>query len=154
MVEEKSKSAYRGLMLPCVVEYAGLIFADCLKDDFPGGLTQSVWSALGPDRFVQEFGPGRPVVARAVVGYCNGKTVRTFVGDTPGTIANHPRGSRVYDWDVVFCPDGESGLTYSEIVEDPSRGIEHKVKISQSTKAFMQYFRYMLEEGRGDSFFE
>ena len=41
-------------------------------------------------------------MARAVVGYCDGKLTRTFVGETKGTIAKEPAGQRRLYWDVVF----------------------------------------------------
>ena len=82
--------------------------------------------------------------SRAVVAYCDGKTVHTFTGETSGSLAETPRGD-VYKfyWDTVFIPDDENPehLTYSEIVEQ--LGLEYKVvRLSQSTKAMLTFLEF------------
>lgn len=150
MVMAEAKSAYGKLRVPCVVEHAGLIFEEYIdkpeEQQYPGGLTKPMWNALG-DRFLEEITKdGRRVVAKAVVGYCDGETLRTFVGETSGTLANEFRGDRAFYWDTVFIPDDQEGsgeLTYAELVA--SRGLAYKVReLSQSTKAmktFLEWFR-------------
>ena len=39
MVKHKAVSAYRGLLMPCIVEHAGLILVEHQESGFPGGLT-------------------------------------------------------------------------------------------------------------------
>jgi len=64
-----------------------------------------MWNALG-EKFLDETqSRGRKAIARAVIAYCDGQRVLTFVGDRPGTIANSPRGSRAFYWDTVFVPE-------------------------------------------------
>jgi XTP/dITP diphosphohydrolase len=46
MVKHKVVSAYKNLMVPCIVEHAGLIFDDYFGESYPGGLTQPMWDAL------------------------------------------------------------------------------------------------------------
>ena len=86
-----------------------------------------------------------------MVGYCNGMTIRTFVGETHGTIASSPRGSSDFYWDTVFIPDDPAGMTpgsktYAEIAADPALGIVHKVNLSQSTKAMRAFVDYLATE--------
>jgi XTP/dITP diphosphohydrolase len=107
-----------------------------------------MWDTLG-DKFLQETGSaGRRAIARAVVAYCDGKSIQTFTGETSGTLADAPRGKRALYWDTVFIPDDASGRTggktYAEVVEDANLGLAYKVKeLSQSTKAMLQFLNYL-----------
>lgn len=145
MVMEEVTKAYSEIKVPCIVEHAGLIFDG--YDSYPGGLTKPMWNAL-TDRFIQEtHSAKRPVTARAVVAYCDGKAVTTFVGETKGTIAESPRGKREFYWDTVFIPNDPSGKakdkTYAEIVDDPALGLKYKmVNLSQSTKAMLRFLDF------------
>ena len=47
MVRQEVKAAYAQLSIPCIVEHAGLIFADYKDHNYPGGLTKPMWNALG-----------------------------------------------------------------------------------------------------------
>ena len=148
MVRAEVIAAYRQLRVPCIVEHAGLIFADYLADGYPGGLTKPMWNTLG-DRFAEEtHSAGRRATARAVIGYCDGRSIVTFVGETQGRLSNEPRGERAFYWDTVFIPDvsGKPGdLTYAEVVADASLGLEHKVlHLSQSTHAMTKFLEYRL----------
>lgn len=152
MVAAEVVSAYSQLKVPCIVEHAGLIFSDYSRSSYPGGLTKPMWDTLR-DKFVDETGSaGRSAIARAVIAYCDGKTVRTFVGERAGKIADKPKGKREFYWDTVFVPDDPTGkakgLTYAEIVEQPQLGLEHKIKeLSQSTLAMLEFLKYRLQEG-------
>jgi inosine/xanthosine triphosphate pyrophosphatase family protein len=145
MVRFKVESAYRAVRVPCIVEHAGLILEGYESKSFPGGLTQPTWDALDASRFVASCSPlTTRAIARAVVGYCDGLNIRTFVGETMGTLAATPRGSRAFYWDTVFCPDGGGDKTYAEIVGDDKKGLLEKLKISQSIKALMAFMEYRL----------
>jgi inosine/xanthosine triphosphate pyrophosphatase family protein len=112
-----------------------------------------MWNALR-EKFVAETGSaGRRALARAVVAFCDGMSVKTFVGETQGHIANAPRGSREFYWDTVFVPDEIDGrpgtLTYAEIVDDPNMGLRHKVtRLSQSMKALVLFFEHYIAAAR------
>jgi inosine/xanthosine triphosphate pyrophosphatase family protein len=153
LVAAEADAAYRRLRVPCVVEHAGLVFENYLGKSYPGGLTKPMWNALG-DKFIEETNSaGRRAVARAVVAYCDGKTIRTFPSETRGTLSPSPRGSRQFYWDTVFIPDdsGCDGKTYAEIVDDPSFGLEYKVtKLSQSAKAMLCFLEARLKVGAPD----
>jgi inosine/xanthosine triphosphate pyrophosphatase family protein len=147
LVMAEVTKAYTEIRVPCIVEHAGLIFEEYAKDSYPGGLTKPMWNALG-DRFVAETqADGRRVIARAVVAYCDGMSVQTFVGETKGVISGVPRGSQPFYWDPVFVPDNPDGTpgqkTYAEIVDDPAFGLTYKVSVlSQSTKAMMKFLQF------------
>jgi XTP/dITP diphosphohydrolase len=147
MVRHKAVSAYKNLLVPCIVEHAGLIFDDYIDESYPGGLTQPMWDALGAERFIAETkGAGRRVRARAVIGYCDGLNVKCFQGETSGTLASRPSGSREFYWDTIFIPESET-VTYADICSDPKMGLKKKIALSQSTKALIEFLQYRLKVG-------
>lgn len=152
MVLAEAKSAYAALKVPCVVEHAGLVFGEYADRDedeqYPGGLTKPMWNALG-DKFLDELqGNNRHVVAKAVVGYCDGVQVHTFTGSTSGKLANSIRGEREFYWDTVFVPDEQKepkNETYAELVA--GHGLEYKVcELSQSSRAMIQFLEWFRNE--------
>lgn len=143
MVRYKAESAYEAVRVPCIVEHAGLILEGYEGKSFPGGLTQPMWDALGPEQFVASCSPlGARAVARAVVGYCDGLGLYTFAGEMNGTLSSPPKGRREFYWDTVFCPDGFQGATYAEIAE---MDLLKKLSVSQSIKALKAFMSYRLE---------
>ena len=153
MVQAEVTNAYSQIKVPCIVEHAGLVFEEYSRLSYPGGLTKPMWDALG-DAFIDEtHSAGRRAIARAVVAYCDGKSVTTFVGETMGTLAKEPRGRREFYWDTIFQPDDPSGKangkTYAEIVEDPHLGLQYKVlNLSQSTLAMLKFLEHVRKMGR------
>jgi non-canonical purine NTP pyrophosphatase (RdgB/HAM1 family) len=156
MVCAEVRRAYAKVRVPCIVEHAGLVFEEYATSWYPGGLTKPMWDILKA-RFVQETNSAdRRALARAVVAYCDGKAVRTFVGETRGRIAKRPRGRREFYWDTVFIPDdpetGKKGRrTYAEICEDPKLGLPHKMKsLSQSAKAMLKFLQFLKQHPHPD----
>jgi inosine/xanthosine triphosphate pyrophosphatase family protein len=155
MVSAEVVSAYSQLKVPCIVEHAGLIFSEYADRSYPGGLTKPMWDTLR-DRFVDETkSAGRLAIARAVVAYCDGKQVQTFVGERAGTIADTPRGGRQFYWDTVFIPEDPAGhckgQTYAEIVESADLGLAYKMReLSQSSIAMKSFLEYRLQAGEPD----
>lgn len=152
MVTAEVASAYVQVKVPCIVEHAGLIFEDYKDRSYPGGLTKPMWDTLR-ERFIEEtHSANRKAVARAVVAYCDGMHIKTFVGERAGTIADRPRGNREFYWDTIFIPDDPTGratnLTYAEIVDEPGLGLEYKIKeLSQSSLAMIAFLDYRLSTG-------
>lgn len=111
-----------------------------------------MWDSLAADGFLKRTGSaGERATARAVIGYCNGAEVLTFVGETQGTIADAPRGARTFYWDTIFCPDEFGGLTYAE-VSAQADGLQKKVHVSQSTKALQAFVEHVAMNGTGALF--
>jgi len=147
MVQAEVIQAYSQIKVPCIVEHAGLIFSD-IGDQYPGGLTKPMWDTLGDRFLVETNSAGRRAIARAVVAYCDGMSVTTFVGETTGYLAKSPRGDRKFYWDTVFEPEDPSGKvkgkTYAEIVADQSLGLQFKVlALSQSSKAMHEFLEFV-----------
>lgn len=150
MVRIKAMRAYQRVMVPCIVEHAGLVFKNYADKSYPGGLTQPMWDTLGAEGFLAEtHGKNRPALARAVIGFCDGKAIQTFVGETEGILADAPRGKREFYWDTIFCPiltDGTAPRTYAEIVE--AEGLQGKATLSQSGKALKAFIQAMASGDR------
>jgi inosine/xanthosine triphosphate pyrophosphatase family protein len=149
MVRAEVIQAYSHIKVPCIVEHAGLIFEDYIDRSYPGGLTKPMWNTLG-EQFISETNSAdRRTIAQAVVAYCDGLQIRTFIGETKGRLADSPRGSREFYWDTVFIPnDPHTGMdgskTYAEIVESPELGLEYKmINLSQSSKAMLSFLEYL-----------
>jgi XTP/dITP diphosphohydrolase len=132
IVKNKALQAYQYLSVPCVVEHSGL-FMDALKNLLPGGLGQIIWDAVG-DRMCDflRADDSRKATARSVIGYCDGRRVRLYAGETQGRVAEKSRGQYVFNWDPVFVPDG-SDQTYGEM------GPEKKRATSPFAKAWKKF---------------
>lgn len=151
MVRHEAARAYEVVKVPCIVEHAGLILDDFKKCSFPGGLTKPMWNALGSEFLESICLRSRGATAKAVVGYCDGMTVQTFVGCTHGKVAPEPRGSRGFYWDTVFVPDDPQRqgpeFTYAEIADDADLGLRYKVvRVSQSAKAMRQCLQFIRDQ--------
>ena len=146
MVRHKAISAYHQILEPCIVEHAGLILENYDKENYPGGLTQPMWDALGAEGFLNSVTwAGEKVIARAVVGYCDGMNVHVFVGETIGKFSQTPVGKRDFYWDTVFIPETGDGRTYAEIAAGKD-GLVEKVKLSQSREAMVKCLEFMLRQ--------
>jgi XTP/dITP diphosphohydrolase len=149
MVQAEVANAYKHVKVPCIVEHAGLIFDEYKANGYPGGLTKPMWDTLKDDFIRETNSAGRRAIARAVIAYCDGKSIQTFVGETKGKLATTPRGERKFYWDTVFIPDDQppgynDDLTYAEIVQNPKLGLEYKMKnLSQSAKAMLSFLDYL-----------
>jgi XTP/dITP diphosphohydrolase len=128
LLRDKAIKAYQHVGRPLFVEHTGL-YTDALNQ-FPGGLTQVFWDTLGADRVAALFVAlgNQRVIAKTHIGFIDGKTIQIFEGAVSGIFANEPRGSRDFQWDCVFVPDGHK-QTFAEM------GSEAKNKISMRRQA-------------------
>jgi XTP/dITP diphosphohydrolase len=128
IAREKTLSAYRHLSRPCAVEHGGLFIRSL--DGFPSGLTKEVWDKLG-GRICDLLPPDgdRSVVARSIVGYCDGRRILLHNGETSGTLAIRPAGEGGFGWDPIFVPDG-SDKTFAQM------SAEEKAAFSPVMKAW------------------
>jgi XTP/dITP diphosphohydrolase len=142
MVTYEVKEAYNQIRIPCIVEHAGLIFEKYKSIGYPGGLTKPMWNTLKHDFLLETNSANENVIAKAVIGYCDGKEIKTFIGETCGVLSDIPRGNWDFYWDTIFIPDPKTNLTYAEIVE--KKGIAEKlIKYSQSAKALISFLEYI-----------
>ena len=137
IVKSKALEAFRYTGFPCLVEHGGLFMKDL--PGLPGGIGKIIWTAVG-DRmcaFLRE-GDSREAIAVSVIGYCDGRRIHTFRGETKGEVATSARGNYTYNWDPIFIPEGENE-TYGEM------GPDRKRATSQSIKALDAFLKKTFE---------
>lgn len=137
IVKHKAIQAFYQIGRPLFVEQTGLYIEDL--NGFPGGLTQVFWDKLQANKFCDYFGKSAisAVVARTVIAYCDGKKIHNFTGETKGKIAPNPKGSREFQWDCVFIPEG-SLSTFAEMGNE-------KNNISMRRIALEKFKKYLEE---------
>jgi XTP/dITP diphosphohydrolase len=148
VVRYKALEAYKYLRQPCLVEHGGLFFEGL--QELPGPLGKIIWSAVGERMcgFLRE-GDSRRAIARAHLGYCDGRQIHVFRGETAGSVAVEARGDyNRHNWDPIFIPDGETD-TYGEM------GAERKSVSSPMLRAWEQFVEAVgagRERDRGSAF--
>lgn len=134
VVRYKALEAYKYLRQPCLVEHGGLFF-EGLRD-LPGPLGKIIWSAVGERMcgFLRE-GDSRKAIARAYLGYCDGREIRLYRGETSGEVASAARGDyNRHNWDPIFIPEGTTE-TYGEM------GGERKRDTSPMMRAWGEFLK-------------
>lgn len=67
----------------------------------------------------------RAARAQCCVGYWDGREVKTFLGEVPGTILVEPRGQRHFGWDAWFEPR-DTKKTFAEMTDAEKDAISHR----------------------------
>lgn len=114
LVRDKLIKAFHEIGRPLFVEHTGLYLRGL--NDLPAGLTQIFWDRLEARRFadlVAALGDDK-VIARTVLGYCDGRQMHLFEGAIDGTVPRVPAGPEDFQWDCVFMPDGYK-TTFAEM---------------------------------------
>ncbi|PYL77525.1 MAG: hypothetical protein DMF26_03815 [Verrucomicrobia bacterium] len=146
IVKKKALEAYRIVLQPCVVEHGGL-FLDAWRaaQERPGllgGIGHIVWDAVG-DRmcgFLRKE-DARGATAQSVVGYCDGKRIHVYPGETKGEVTDQARGTSGFRWDPIFKPTG-CDLTYGEMTPEKKR------ETSPDEIAWESFLSYVTKEFR------
>jgi XTP/dITP diphosphohydrolase len=141
IARDKALEAYRALGFPCLVEHGGLFMKDL--PNLPGAIGKIIWEAVG-DRmcsFLREE-DSREATAKSVIGYCDGRRIHLYHGETRGQVATCSRGDYTYNWDPIFIPEG-SDQTYGEM------GQEKKRSTSPFIKAWDDFLKNELQINRG-----
>ena len=135
VIEEKLKEAIK--------KYSGeffcgdtSIYINCLNG-FPGPLIKWFLKALGNKgiyELVSKY-EDKGVVAKTVIGYADGKTVKFFEGVLKGEIVS-PRGKENFGWDPIFKP-----LGFEKTLAEMS--LEEKNEISMRKKALEKLKEYL-----------
>lgn len=114
LIRDKVLKAFKIVRRPLIVDHTALSFE--LLKGFPAGLTSVFYDTLKDDGIASLIGQSKDprVTATTLIAYCDGVQIHTFRGDARGTIANAPRGTDGFQWDVLFIPDGYN-QTYAEL---------------------------------------
>jgi XTP/dITP diphosphohydrolase len=137
LVKDKALKAFREVGRPLFVEHTGLHLAHL--NGLPGGLTQLFWDKLEADRFAELFGrtDDTSVVARTLIGHVDGRRCRTFAGEAAGHIADTPRGSREFQWDCCFIPEGYRE-TYAELGQERKNAVSMRKEALEHFASFLK----------------
>ena len=139
IVKQKVLEAFQLVGRPVFVEHSGL-FIDAWEG-MPGGLTQLFWEKIGPEKICSMLSDEpRSAEARTIIGYCDGKCIKSFEGSMEGIIAEKPDDKQEFEWHAIFIPKGREE-TYSKMdVPDINT-------ISQRSIAFKEFFKYLRDRG-------
>lgn len=145
IVVDKVKKAFLQLKRPVFVEQTGLYIEDF--GGLPGGLTEIMWDSLGPEKFCDFFGNRENVNAKAVtvVGYCDGKMVKTYEHTMEGQIASKPLGARNHQWDCIFIPAGQQKTVATLRGENLCGSIRHEALVQ-----FLEDYEQMAGGGEDE----
>ena len=110
---EKSKSAFKRISKPIIVEDDGL-FIDELKG-FPGQYSSYAFETIGYDGVLKLLINSKTRIAyfRSVFAFYDGEISQSFVGEIKGKIAHRATG-KGWGYDPIFIPDG-SELTFGQL---------------------------------------
>jgi XTP/dITP diphosphohydrolase len=117
LVRDKLIKAFHEIGRPLFVEHTGLYLRGL--NNLPAGLTQIFWDRLEATRFtdlVAALGDDK-VIAKTVLGYCDGRRMHLFEGAIEGTVPRAPAGPKDFQWDCVFIADGCT-KTFAEMGTD------------------------------------
>jgi XTP/dITP diphosphohydrolase len=136
LLRDKLLKAFQVIRRPLIVDHTGLSFD--LLNGFPSGLTSVFYDKLGDAGIAHLIGRSAKLGATAItlIGYCDGRTVRSFQGNARGMIADEPRGRGGFQWDTIFIPKGYD-KTYAEL------GQKKKNEISMRRIAFDAFAKFL-----------
>ncbi|HDS1621894.1 TPA: non-canonical purine NTP pyrophosphatase [Stenotrophomonas maltophilia] len=114
LVRDKLIKAFQDIGRPLFVEHTGLYLRGL--NGLPAGLTQIFWDRLEARRFADLVAalPDDRVIAKTMLGYCDGREMYLFEGAVEGTIPRAPAGPEDFQWDCVFIPEGHT-KTFAEM---------------------------------------
>lgn len=114
VVEYKVREAYKHVNGPVLVEDVSLRMN--ALGGLPGPFVKWYLEAVDNDGLCMALAAyeDRSAVAHVCFGLFDGKKVRFFENEKPGSISLIPRGPKDFGWDPVFVPEG-STKTYAEM---------------------------------------
>lgn len=106
IIEHKTKEAYKQIGSVVLVEDTSLTFKALGR--LPGPLIKWFLTELdnaGLCKLLDGY-EDRSATAAVCFGLYDGKELKMFEGEAPGSIAPVPKGERGFGWDPVFIPEG------------------------------------------------
>ncbi len=136
VARKKAEEAFEKVKEPVIVDDVG-VKIDVLNG-FPGPLVKFFLNSLGHQKLLELFKneSNRSVTVQNAIGFHDGKSVRVFIGEFRGTIAEEERGNDGWGFDVVIIPEGET-KTLAEL------GTEHKNKMSHRALSLFKFKKYL-----------
>jgi non-canonical purine NTP pyrophosphatase (RdgB/HAM1 family) len=135
IVTMKAKAAYEQVNTPVLVEDVSLTFPALGK--LPGPLIKWFLQELGNEGLCRLLdGKDRTAIASVYFAYYDGTEMQYFIGQTKGTLTEHPRGND-FGWNPIFIPDG-STKTWGEMNEAESIATAMRKPALEKLKAFLE----------------
>ena len=136
LVTDKVIKAFDRIRRPVFVDHTGLSFD--LLNGFPGGLTEIFWNRIKNEGIAKFIGQSEnpSVTAITLIGYCDGRTVKTFRGEVRGSVPPKPRGPEGFQWDPVFEPVGYD-KTFAEMGNEKNEVSMRRLAVN----AFVEYLK-------------
>lgn len=139
VVEHKVRQAYDITKVPVLVDDVGLGFM--ALNGLPGPFIKFfVEQPEGNEklcRILDSF-DDRGATGTSTMGYFDGTNLKIFSGHISGFIAEHPRGDGGYGWDDIFCPEGYSGKTRSELTPEEYEAVYRTIRPLDELKDFLE----------------
>jgi len=137
IVKAKATKAFELVQKPLFVDDVGLYVE--AWNGFPGPFIKYICEAVGNEGLLRMMKDetNRQLVAKAAIGFHNGKEVLTFMEEVKGTLATEPRGESGWGWDPVFIPVSME-KTYAELTVEEKNAISHRRVVLESFKKYLQ----------------
>ena len=135
VVRHKVIEAYEKVKAPVIVEDVGVQFnaLGAMPGPFIKFFLEQPNGAELLCRMIDGF-DDRSAVAVCVFGYYDGERLDILQGSHPGVIAENPRGTGGYGWDMVFCPDGAGGRSNAELSPNEYEDFQKLIKPYQALR--------------------
>jgi len=134
VVEHKTKQAFEIIKKPIITEDTGLYFE--AWNGLPGALAKLFDRTIGYRSLCKLLKNNRRARAQTVIGYFDGKNYKSFIGETPGTIARTPKGKNGFGWDLIFIPRGHK-KTFAQMTSEEKNAISmRKIALEKLRKFF------------------
>lgn len=136
VARRKAEEAYKILGKPLIVDDVG--FEVEAWNGFPGPLVKHLFASLGNKGVLNllKDETNRNVKVQSMIGYHDGVSVHTFLGQFNATIAEEERGTDGWGFDPIVIPEGEE-KTLAEL------GSEHKNHHSHRALSLQKLREYL-----------
>lgn len=121
IIEHKVRQAYGELKKPVIVEDVGLYVS--AWNGFPGPFVKWMAKTIGFENIPSLLTSSDRAVDYVVMyGFFDGEMFKTFEGRVRGSIAESPRGTSGFGFDIFFVPEGHH-QTYAEMTDEEKNKI-------------------------------
>jgi non-canonical purine NTP pyrophosphatase (RdgB/HAM1 family) len=135
VVTHKLHQAYALMQRPVLVEDTSLEFTALGR--LPGTFIKHFLEELGTQGVCDLLkGENRNAIIRCTFAYFDGKDEVFFERNTPGTISEHPAGSKGFGFDSLFIPEGYN-VTRAELSPEDDRISYLRIKPIDAVREFL-----------------
>ncbi len=139
IVTHKVEQAYAQLRQPVLVEDVALVFhaLGTLPGPFIKFFVEAENGGEKMCRMLDAF-TDRSATASCTYAYYDGQHLELFTGSIDGTVAESPRGTRGYGFDMIFEADGFGGRTSAELSAAEYDAYYTTIKPFHEVRVFLQ----------------